>query len=69
MSPSELRERFGHPLGTEFFDRPTARVARDLLGRWIVVRDRRGLRAARIVETEAYVARDPANHADRGRTE
>jgi DNA-3-methyladenine glycosylase len=52
-------------LGRAFFDRPTVRVARELLGTVLWVGDR----AARIVETEAYVANDPASHAFRGRTE
>jgi len=47
-------------LTPDFFARPTAAVARDLLGKVLV---RRGLRA-RIVETEAYLgARDRASHA------
>lgn len=51
-------------LGRAFFDRPTVRVARELLGATLRVGDR----AVRVVETEAYVAKDPANHAYRGRT-
>ena len=44
-------------------------VARRLLGAWLVVHGPDGLEAARVVETEAYVAHDPANHAARGPTE
>ena len=54
-----------------FFDRPTPRVARDLLGCLVAHRDPvAGVeRRARIVETEAYVGvRDQACHAARGRT-
>ncbi len=51
-----------------FFDRPTTVVARDLLGRLFLVREGGPARSVRIVETEAYVARDPANHAYRGPT-
>ena len=54
--------------GRAFFDRPTERVARDLLGHRFAVRDRRGVRSVRLVETEAYVAHDRANHAYRGPT-
>ncbi|MCI4327913.1 MAG: DNA-3-methyladenine glycosylase [Thermoplasmata archaeon] len=43
-------------------------MARALLGAWVVVRTGRSFAAARVVETEAYVAGDPANHADRGET-
>jgi len=55
-------------LGRAFFDRATARVARELLGASLTVRTGRRRRTVRLVETEAYVARDPANHAYRGRT-
>ncbi|MCI4321111.1 MAG: DNA-3-methyladenine glycosylase [Thermoplasmata archaeon] len=43
-------------------------MARELLGAWIVVRTGRALHGGRIVETEAYVAEDAANHARRGPT-
>ena len=55
-------------LGREFFDRPTARVARELLGAVLTVRRSGTTRRVRLVETEAYVAHDPANHAARGPT-
>jgi len=58
----------GRRLGRAFFDRPTRRVARELLGARLTVRGAGGARSVRIVETEAYVARDPANHAFRGPT-
>ena len=49
--------------------RPPERAARLLIGTVIVRRDAGGLRAARIVETEAYLGQDdPAAHAFRGRT-
>ena len=58
----------GPGVGRAFFDRPSTVVARDLLGRSFVVRAGDEVRSARIVETEAYVAGDPANHAYRGPT-
>jgi DNA-3-methyladenine glycosylase len=58
------------PVGRAFFDRPTERVARALLGATLRVRDASGERDARIVETEAYIGRvDAASHAYRGPTE
>ncbi len=54
--------------GRAFFARPTERVARDLVGARLTVNDPRGSRTARLVETEAYVDRDPANHANLGPT-
>lgn len=57
------------PLLPAFYDRPTERVARDLLGR-IIESVVDGVRCrARIVETEAYLGEhDPACHAAAGRT-
>ena len=53
------------PLSEAFYARPTVQVARDLLGKVI----RHGAAAARIVETEAYLATDdPAAHSARGLT-
>lgn len=52
-----------------FYNRPTCQVAIDLLGRRLVRAGPDGLRAGRIVETEAYVGPDDrASHASRGRT-
>jgi DNA-3-methyladenine glycosylase len=65
---ADLADRYAAPLPAGFYDRPTATVARALLGAWIVAPDPSGFAAARIVETEAYVANDAANHADRGET-
>lgn len=59
------------PLPRGFYDRPTVRVARDLLGCTVVHVDPDDgtVRRARIVETEAYVGtRDRACHAAKGLT-
>jgi DNA-3-methyladenine glycosylase len=68
-SSIRTRLRFSEPLGRGFYDRPTRTVARALLGQWLVHRVEGELRAARIVEVEAYLAnQDEASHAYRGRT-
>ncbi|MCL4837739.1 MAG: DNA-3-methyladenine glycosylase, partial [Thermoanaerobaculia bacterium] len=63
------RRRPGTPLPPEFFARPTAEVARELLGALLVRRLPDGERLVlRLVETEAYLgAPDRASHAWGGR--
>jgi DNA-3-methyladenine glycosylase len=57
------------PLPRAFYARPTAVVARDLLGKVLVRHLGRHARRARIVEVEAYLGeRDAASHARRGPT-
>lgn len=54
------------PLPVAFFERDVVEVARDLLGRRLVVDYRRARTVSRIVEVEAYLgALDPASHAYR----
>jgi DNA-3-methyladenine glycosylase len=56
------------PVPRSFFARPTAEVARALVGK-LLVRPGAPTRAARIVEVEAYLGeRDAASHARRGPT-
>lgn len=57
-------------LPSAFFDRPADRVARELLGAWLVVRGPDGRPTRHVVfETEAYLgAHDLACHGSRGLT-
>lgn len=56
-------------LSRTYFNRPTLRVARSLLGTYLVRENGSGLLDGRIVEVEAYVGpEDRASHASRGRT-
>ncbi len=57
------------PLKIEFYDRPTLDVAGDLIGCILVRKSDNGIRAGRIIETEAYIGMgDKASHASKGRT-
>ena len=56
-------------LPSSFFNRQTAKVARDLLGRDLIRHVGKHRLKARIVETEAYLEKgDPAAHCSRGPT-
>lgn len=57
-------------LGRSFFERPTAEVARELLGCHLVWAAEGESCVLRLVEVEAYLGegRDPASHAHRGPT-
>jgi DNA-3-methyladenine glycosylase len=56
-------------LKPDFFNRDPRRVARALLGKVLIRKTPAGIRAGRIVETEAYLGRgDAAAHAAAGRT-
>lgn len=58
------------PLSREFYDRDPRKVARDLLGKLLIRKEKRGkLLVGRIVEVEAYLGmKDPASHSFRGET-
>ncbi|HEV2165811.1 MAG TPA: DNA-3-methyladenine glycosylase [Thermoplasmata archaeon] len=69
LSPHpDAASAFERPFPQAWYDRLTPRVARDLLGQWLVHRTGGGFRVARVVETEAYVSGDRANHACLGPT-
>jgi DNA-3-methyladenine glycosylase len=59
----------GRKLKREFYNRPTLKVAKDLLGKYLVVQKRKKILSGKIVETEAYIGSDdPACHACKGMT-
>lgn len=67
MTPDTRPE--AKPLGGRFYTRPTLDVARDLLGRTLLVAENGGFVGGRIVEVEAYIGEDdPACHAYGGPT-
>ena len=56
-------------LNRKFYDRSTLRVAKELLGKFLVMQKNGKLLSGKIVETEAYIGyKDPASHAYRGIT-
>lgn len=59
----------GKKLKRRFFEKPTLKVAKELLGKYLVMKKRGKLASGKIVETEAYIGKkDPASHAYRGVT-
>src|SRR3954469_5343712 len=62
------KNHMGDLLPVSFYARQTPEVARDLLGKILVVKRGQLEHAARIVETEAYRQDDPASHSCRGPT-
>lgn len=57
------------PLSRDFYERDTATVARELLGRVFIHCTSKGITSGKIVEVEAYYGkRDPASRASRKRT-
>lgn len=57
------------PLPRSFYQRPTLKVARDLLGKGLWVKKKDTLFLCRLVEVEAYLAEeDPASHSFKGPT-
>jgi DNA-3-methyladenine glycosylase len=59
----------GKKIKREFFLRPTLEVARDLLGKYLVVENEKGRMMGEINEVESYIGKDDlACHAAVGRT-
>ena len=68
-APRARRSRIGDPLPTNFYDRDTALVARELLGAVLVSRVDGRQAIGRVVEVEAYLGPDdPACHSAAGLT-
>lgn len=69
ITPTFLGPFHPQPLPRSFFEPSAEVVARRLLGQWLIRRTRSGLCGGPIVETEAYLAHDPACHSFRGQTD
>jgi DNA-3-methyladenine glycosylase len=56
-------------LNRNFYNQSTLKVAKELLGKYLIVKMNGEILSGRIVETEAYIGyKDPASHAYRGMT-
>lgn len=61
---------WGKPLPLDFYKRETALVAKELLGKGLLIKNSIQLTLSEIVETEAYLSEgDPASHSARGKTQ
>jgi len=56
------------PLPASFYEPGAEEVASALLGHWLIRKTEAGFSGGMIVETEAYLADDPASHGFKGRT-
>jgi DNA-3-methyladenine glycosylase len=66
---SRLNKLVGQKLNKSFFQKPTLKVAKQLLGKYLIIKDKKAIKIGKIVETEAYVGlEDKASHASRGKT-
>ena len=64
-----LRDRLRKIIPLAFFNQPTFKVAQELLGKFLVRKIGKRIKAAMITEVEAYVGpKDRASHASRGLT-
>lgn len=59
----------GKRLKRDFFERDTVKVAKELLGKYLILRGKGKFQAVKITETEAYLGpEDKACHSAKGRT-
>ncbi len=69
MDPTGVPFLWGAAIPRREYDRPTERVAKELLGKILARRWGHGFRLGRITETEAYLGlSDPASHLAKGFT-
>ena len=64
-----MTQKHPNPLPREFYERPTLKVAKELLGKVLIKKTPSGIIQSKIVDVEAYVGpKDKACHASKGRT-
>jgi DNA-3-methyladenine glycosylase len=56
-------------LPKSFFNQNTLKIAKNLLGNFLISKTPQGTTIGRIIETEAYLKNDPASHAFKGKTQ
>jgi DNA-3-methyladenine glycosylase len=64
-----MNQKHSNPLPREFYERPTLKVAKDLLGKVLIKQTPNEIIQTKIIDVEAYVGpKDKACHASKGRT-